>query len=670
MEKLPLGTVIEDKYQVLDILGMGGMGIIYRVRQLNLQTDRALKTIFTDRMSDEIWQRFEQEAKAISRLEHKNLIKVFDYGLLKKRTPYYVMEIVEGQTLAERVRNTGPLTVEEALSIFIPAAFALEYVHGKNIVHRDIKPANIMFNENADKIFDIKILDFGIAKMVSEAGHAADLTKPGEVLGSPNFMSPEQSRGTKIDYRSDIYSFGCTLFQALTGSPPFQADSHVEVIMMHQFNEPPTLKEAFAEGKYSAGIELMMQVLLQKDAQDRYQTMDEVAQDLIALQSGKPPRYARRLLGGQIEKSDEMPQPSSVVRRENVEYKRQDTTISKQPSNYATMIILVLILLAGLAVTVSIVLITGDVSAFKFENKHENKTAKALKKDPGGPFSHLHSDGESVVFNFPTNVSLGKISSPEYSREVEALGTVTMPLPRLYRLRLSKDCINHPEYLRRFSIDEIGALDCSRFAITDKQLASISFLNKITSLDISGSDISEKSLPSLDRFTHLEELIISATTLKDGSLARLKRLRALTRLEAREIKKIDATLKAIAGSKALKELMLSEANQKDEIITLVAKNTELDYLSLSGNPRLTTAGLKQLSALTKLEHMSLLGVPLTPDVIPTLSSFRHMKDLKISSKGWTENDKRNLRLGLPKGCNCLIGDSVNPTLDNFNATPL
>ncbi len=669
MEKLPVGSLIEDKYQVLDILGFGGMGIIYRVRQLNLQTDRALKTIFTDRMSDEIWQRFEQEARAISRLEHKNLIKVFDYGLLKKRTPYYVMEIVEGLTLAERVKKTGPLTVEQALSVFIPAAFALEYVHGKNIVHRDIKPANIMFNESFDKIFDIKILDFGIAKMISEAGHAADLTKPGEVLGSPNFMSPEQSRGTKIDYRSDIYSFGCTLFQALTGSPPFQADSHVEVIMMHQFNEPPTLKESFAAGKFSAGIELMLNVLLQKDVQDRYQTMDEVAQDLIALQSGKHPRYARRLAGEQTERSAEM-QPSKIVNEiEKVQYKRQDTTISRQPSNHATMIILVLILLAGLTVTVSIVLITGGENIFKFQTNSEKKTL-APEIDRGGPFSHLHSDGKSVVFNFPTNMSLGKICTPDFSTVVEARGTVIMPLPRLYGLRLSKECINQPEYLKRFRVDEIGALDCSSFEITDKQLVSIAFLNKITFLDISGSDLTEKSLPELDRFTRLNQLTISATRLKDGTIARLKRLRALARLEAREIPKITATLNAIAGSKALRELMLSESNQKDEIIPLVAKNTGLTYLSLSGNPRLTTAGLKPLCALTKLEHLSLLGVPLKPDVIPILTSFRRMKELKISSKDWTENDKRNLRLGKPKDCQCLIGRSKESSLDNFNAAPL
>ncbi len=677
MDKLPISSIVEQKYQVLSVLGIGGMGIVYRVRQLNLDTDRALKTIFTDKMSDEIWQRFEQEARAISRLDHKNLIKVFDFGLLEKRTPYYVMEIVEGKNLSERIRKSGPLTVGQALSVFIPTALALDYVHGKNIVHRDIKPANIMFSEDAEKISTVKILDFGIAKLVSEAGHAADLTKPGEVLGSPNFMSPEQSRGTKIDYRSDIYSFGCSLFEALAGSPPFQADSHVEAIMMHQFNEPPTLNERLPEGKFSNGIEIIMQVLLQKDPQDRYQTMEEVAQDLLALQSGRPPRYAIRLTGDRI---DNAAGEQRIKQREstndtddtnNDTGARQNTSSSSSPSNYATMIILAVVLLSGLVVTFSIVLITGGIKAPKPVIAAVPPPPKEIDQG-SGLFSHLESDSSMVVFNFPSGVSLGKISTSDYSRVVEATGKVTMPLPWLYRLRLSKAGANHPEYLRRFRVEEIGVLDCSGFILNDKQLAGTTHLNKITSLDISGSELTEKSLPDLNRFTHLKELTLSASSLKDGTLARLKRLRALTSLEAREITKINATLGALAGSKALKELMLSESNQKDEILPLVAKDTELDYLSLSGNPRLTTTGLKVLSALTKLEHVSLLAVPLTPDVIPTLTSFRHMKELKISTKGWTENDKRNLRLGLPRGCHCLLGKAKETVrdLDDFAASPL
>lgn len=302
MEKLAPQTIVDNKYKVLSVLGIGGMGIVYRVEQISLRAERALKTIFTEgrTLSPDLRQRFEQEAKAASRLEHSNLVKVFDFGILDGSTPYFVMEIVEGMTLGERVKTRGRLNLEQCLSIFIPAAFALSYVHDKSIVHRDMKPANIMITESEDqdsgRILTVKVLDFGIAKMVNEGSQNGALTKPGEVIGSPSFMSPEQSAGRKIDSRSDIYSLGCTMFEALTGRPPFKGSTHMDVIMQHQTTEAPGLSEVSAGQEFDVGIEAVIKTTLQKEPADRYQTMNDLAEDLMAIKKGRKPLHALAIL--------------------------------------------------------------------------------------------------------------------------------------------------------------------------------------------------------------------------------------------------------------------------------------------------------------------------------------------------------------------------------------
>jgi serine/threonine protein kinase len=146
---------------LINTLGVGGMGIVYRVEQLSLNSERALKTIHTDKLSEAVWQRFQREAKAACRLDHSNLVKVFDYGLLEKVTPYYVMEIVQGQTLSARIKLQGTLNLRSvSLNVFIPTAFALAYAHEKKIIHRDMKPANIMFSESNGKISEVKVTRF------------------------------------------------------------------------------------------------------------------------------------------------------------------------------------------------------------------------------------------------------------------------------------------------------------------------------------------------------------------------------------------------------------------------------------------------------------------------------------------------------------------------------
>ena len=222
-----VGEVIAGKYKVIDILGRGGSGVVFHVEQTFLGTHLALKLPTFSTYDTEIESlRFQREAKATAKLHHSNLIKIFDFGMLPNKQPYLVMELVNGLSLAEYIKTNGPLSVDEATSVFSQAASGLKFAHDHGVIHRDVKPGNIMLVSGMPLGAPgfVKILDFGIAKDGTEDGRA--LTQTGDVFGSPYYMSPEQCNGEKVDQRADIYSLGCSFYEALIGTPPFVSSTN------------------------------------------------------------------------------------------------------------------------------------------------------------------------------------------------------------------------------------------------------------------------------------------------------------------------------------------------------------------------------------------------------------------------------------------------------------
>jgi eukaryotic-like serine/threonine-protein kinase len=209
--QLQNSEIIDRKYKIIALLGEGGMGAVYKAQHLFLNQEVALKTFRAPSLTDEPWVRFQREAQAIARLTHKNIVQFFDLGLSDDNRPYYTMECLQGESLADRLKAIGPLPLNEAITIFLPVCHALSFAHSKGIIHRDLKPANIFLatdasgNSQADTV---KIVDFGVAGFVSETANAQKLTRTGSIFGSPLYMSPEQCLGQKVTERADIYSFG------------------------------------------------------------------------------------------------------------------------------------------------------------------------------------------------------------------------------------------------------------------------------------------------------------------------------------------------------------------------------------------------------------------------------------------------------------------------------
>lgn len=273
---------IEDSYEILERIGQGGMGTVFKARHKLLGNLVAIKKLCSSANSASANSRFLIEAKAAKRLKHENVVAVNEFGVDKDGQPYAVMEYATGVSLAHLLEETRGLTAERTIEIAIQVAKGLEHAHANNIVHRDIKPSNLIVDstKGRDRVL---IVDFGIAKIIETEGHA--LTQTGEVFGSPLYVSPEQALGNVIDARTDIYSLGCVMFECLSGHPPFNADNAMQLAMKHIHSEVPAIAST-KERPLPRGLVEVINKCLSKSPQDRYRTATDLIGALTAAKSG------------------------------------------------------------------------------------------------------------------------------------------------------------------------------------------------------------------------------------------------------------------------------------------------------------------------------------------------------------------------------------------------
>lgn len=241
-ETLKQGVLIDQKYEVEKLLGVGGMGSVYLAKHVKLGTRVALKVLHRHLVNTpDALKRFKTEAKAAHALMSPNLVSVLDYGVLTDGQPYLTMHCIEGRNLADHLLANGPLSIAETFMVVKQVAAALEEAHAKGIVHRDIKPSNILIEGNVIKEGSIKVVDFGISKGVGNDLNTQHVTHTGQIFGSPFYMSPEQCKGETVDFRTDLYSLGCVMFECLTGSKLFEGKNAVQTFLLHCNETPPVI---------------------------------------------------------------------------------------------------------------------------------------------------------------------------------------------------------------------------------------------------------------------------------------------------------------------------------------------------------------------------------------------------------------------------------------------
>lgn len=293
------GSVIADRYKLLTLLGEGGMGAVYKAEHVRMGKALAVKILRGDFARDpSAVSRFVDEAQIVSRLSHPHTIAVFDFGEIDAAEGLYLaMEYVPGKDLASVLRTGGPLPGPRVITIGQQMLGSLAEAHDAGIVHRDVKPGNVMLMQTRTGDDFTKVLDFGIAKLRDDE-HAASVTSVGAIVGTPNYLAPEQARGRDVDARADLYAAGAVLFELLTGRPPFVAPNPMAVVNAHLHDPPPPLKDHAPEST-SAMAEVIRRAL-EKDPADRYQSADQMREALLAAGEPSGPNTPRRPLTPEV----------------------------------------------------------------------------------------------------------------------------------------------------------------------------------------------------------------------------------------------------------------------------------------------------------------------------------------------------------------------------------
>ena len=276
-----IDKLIDGKYRVIEQLGKGGMGAVYRGEHELMNRDVAIKVLHPNlSCNEESLNRFLQEARVASKLSHRNAVTLYDFGV-DQGIPYIVMEYVKGTTLKKMISEKGALSSERAYEVISEVGLALAEAHSLGIVHRDLKPDNIMVCEAGSGKEIVKVLDFGIAKVLQGVDESLNAvkTQTGMFFGTPEYMSPEVM-GKDLDARSDIYSLGIVLYEMLAGRVPFKADSLMAVLMEHLKTKPEPMRKFRPEANISQAVDTVVMKALEKDPKDRFQTVAEFVSSL------------------------------------------------------------------------------------------------------------------------------------------------------------------------------------------------------------------------------------------------------------------------------------------------------------------------------------------------------------------------------------------------------
>ncbi|MBU6450621.1 MAG: serine/threonine protein kinase [Cyanobacteria bacterium REEB67] len=674
------GDVIDGHYELTAELGSGGMGSVYACRHVVLDKEYAIKLLSGRKVTPELWTRFQKEAKVLARLDHPGIVKIHNMGVDGGLTPYYVMDLLSGESLADLIKRTKYLPVPQALSFFIQVAGALSSAHAKGIIHRDIKPSNLMvIRDSQNKIARIKIVDFGIARWSKQAAGAQSQTATGVSVGTPFYMSPEQCQGVSVDERSDIYSLGCALFQALTGEPPFRGDNAFQTFMMHQNETPPRLKSRRPGGDFPPELEMAIEKMLRKNPDARYQTMLQVEQILQAIAKGdvgkkRTNRFADSNSFGNAGHSFALADQDSPETGPT----GASTGAIKLPRRTGLIIAATLALIAsglyyglkvasttsptGLTSTKALTLDTIELKPsskplleigctnaeiehlgkYNFIAAHEDQEVvehefeklQSFGYRPG--FKFLDTSGKS--FDFPRNIIIGYIGFGD-SKPLAAEGKVMVKPGR--RIFYQSYCLHHVDhFIDYFKPGDLQGLELTSHKNTYlreqlkkwKNLETLSFFNSLTrpmpyhdAYDESKIDMDD--LKITDQLPRLTTLGVCGRMISGEALARLPVLRRLNSLRIKNINNYEALLKVLPQFPNLHEIWL---------LTLPV----------------TDAQLEPLTKMPALESLYISRAKITPASIAVLGRLTKLRKLRLNTS-WSPEQLAELRRKLP-ACQCTI----------------
>ncbi len=666
------GALILERFRVIELLGRGGMGSVYKVEDVETNSIYALKFLHKQQTNDANWRRFDIEAKTANKLDHPNLIKVYETGLLPDGQPFFIMDLVEGESLADILKTRGRLTVTQAIKIFIQVGFALSYAHSNGVIHRDIKPSNIMLQRQSDDATIsavVKVVDFGIAKLTGQDEFTQQsLTKTGEIFGSPLYMSPEQCMGIGVDHRSDLYSLGCVMYEALTGAPPLLGESALSTMMKHQNEEAVSLKEASLGIDFPAQMERIVAGLLKKDLNERYQSAQLFTADLVNFDAGLESTLP-------VIKGEQIAAKGPVKIGKNL----------KLVATYASLLLLGLLI--GLvipkaddpagAVKDSADLGTVGVAAQSNPDKFKAALPTAdkvdfetscdaqlglLEKEPGY-FSTIDQKKKLRIFNFP-DFEIGDSGKTGDGR-VPFRGTMTFPITQRVSFEPNHLFRSHPALFEKFRDGDLwsliiknseseAALKEVEFVNADRLLQHITHLKSLQELHLISASASPEGWKMVNNLTNLNSLTLSHVQIEIPEIVKFKGFKNLVHFKLIVTEKVTPVLEQMRGSKKIYNLCLAKCNVGDWDAPILATYQNLGHLELRAT-EITNATIDYLPA--SLVTLDVRECKITRAIVPKLAHLKNLRELTVSEGIFRNEDLQRIRNTLPS----LRSIDVQPT---------
>ncbi|MBX9939224.1 MAG: serine/threonine protein kinase [Candidatus Obscuribacterales bacterium] len=668
-QDLPEGTIIGGAFQIAKPIGRGGMGTVYEVNHLALGRKCALKILSPELVNEVNWKRFQKEAKAIAGLSHPSLVHIYDLGIHNNRLPFYAMDLLKGEDLETRILKKGPLNLIDTVKLVLKLLDGIAYAHKHGIIHRDLKPANILLTNEANGETSVKILDFGIAKLAGLDDESDDqhMTSTGEIFGSPFYMSPEQCMGETVDTRSDIYSIGCTLYEMLTGQVPLDGGSPLDTVMLHLEELPKSLSEKSGRN-FPKSIETVVARSMAKLPQDRYQSAQEMAEDLKRILAGKDLSQTSYASAARSKEPNRLPKNKKTKKDQD----GPDKTESSGPWILAATVLISMVLMT---VTALSLLPKEGKDSKSDENNSSTPSNNQNTKRPESSRDQLSPSFQSNLLmpdsteladsnidtSFPTTPTIPTVSYKNESESKEStelvfdfpakfsIGTLNYAVqPSLYKFpqeaalydKAVQELLSIPLTARgRISVEKGIPLAFTSNSFESSFAMLTGFQpNDLFQLTLANVNISNADLKPLTKLKGLRGLVLRNVVLNDSQLEALDQLTNLRLLALDETTVATQSVGQLKILNNLSELKVSTDENFPELLVKLKEAKNLTNLTLTGP--ITAEGLELVKDLNKLRRLQLDSALLKSQHLETLGSLKNVEELTLYN---CASDNANLK---------------------------
>ena len=587
------GDVVDQKYEILELLGEGGMGAVYKAHHKLLDKIVALKTFKTSQIDEETIARFQREARALAKLSHPNVVQIFDYGTTESKMPYYTMEFLEGESLADLLKREGRLRVSETIAIFFQVCHGLSAAHLKGILHRDLKPSNIFLTKLSAKQYKVSVVDFGLAVMTASQADELGMTMQGVICGSPLYMSPEQGRAEPLTVASDIYSLGCSLYECLTGEAPIVGSNSLQTLIRRDTEIAPTLTDNGAGKIFAPELEKIVATMLQRDASRRQPSIEIVLDDLDYFARSR--KKARRQSAAQVA---DRTMPAAGPATEDASGRRPNKLL------WASIAIFffgcTLLIWSSLFMQKPAQLAVGQAATVM---------PSAIAPSGAKPVCSMSKDNKISIIEWPGHLIGKELDQP------------TMQKDRLTWDDTQPHCISFSE---EFLADPRNLLTLRPLRVRkiffQKQLAKSQLTEVLQNLR------GQKYLNDM----HFEQQLLDDNDMR--LLAEFEDLTDLTMTRATGVSK--KALAQLALKKQLHAINCDFSGPISDLVRVLPADKQLFCLSVNGCP-VTKQDLKDIAAIPHMNILRFEGCNLTDEKLKLLTPLTHLWTLRLEDNPLT-----------------------------------